>query len=135
VLVALALRPFDYPDWLTELLTRLGSTLAPLALVSAGLQLRLGDLASQRAKLALGLAFKLVVAPAILLNLVDVVFGLHDQAGKIVLFEAAMAPMIGAAIVATEHKLDPPLAAAMVAVGIPLSFITVPVWWLVLERL
>jgi hypothetical protein len=46
-----------------------------------------------------------------------------------------MAPMIGAAIVAADHKLDPPLTALMVGIGIPLSFLTVPVWWWVLERL
>lgn len=43
--------------------------------------------------------------------------------------------MIGAAIVAADHKLDPPLTALMVGIGIPLSFLTVPVWWWVLERL
>jgi predicted permease len=46
-----------------------------------------------------------------------------------------MAPMIGAAIVATEHKLDPPLTTLMVGIGIPLSFLTVPAWWYVLELL
>jgi predicted permease len=46
-----------------------------------------------------------------------------------------MAPMIGAAIVATEHRLDPPLTTLMVGIGIPLSFLTVPVWWYVLEML
>jgi hypothetical protein len=33
-----------------------------------------------------------------------------------------MAPMIGAAIVAIERKLDPPLFTMMVDIGIPLSF-------------
>ena len=42
------------------------------------------------------------------------------------IFEAAMAPQIGAAIVAMEHKLDPPLVTLMVGIGIPLSFLTLP---------
>jgi predicted permease len=41
-----------------------------------------------------------------------------------------MPPMITAAIVATEHDLDPPLANAMVAVGLLLSFFTLSGWWL-----
>jgi predicted permease len=45
------------------------------------------------------------------------------------LFEAAMPPMITAAIVATEHDLDPALANVMVAVGIILSFLTLSAWW------
>jgi hypothetical protein len=48
---------------------------------------------------------------------------------SVTVFEAAMGPMIGASIVAIEHELDPPLLTMMVGVGIPLSFLTLPVWW------
>lgn len=135
VVLAFALRPLDYPDWATTLLARLGDTLAPLALASVGMQLRLGELAGYRAKLALGLAFKLVLAPALLIALCAAAIGIQGPTTRIVLFEAAMAPMIGASIVAAEHKLDPPLTVLMVGIGIPLSFLTVPMWWWVLERL
>jgi len=46
----------------------------------------------------------------------------------VTVFEAAMGPMIGAAIVGIDHELDPPLLTLMVGVGIPLSFLTLPVW-------
>jgi GTP-binding GTPase Middle Region len=36
-------------------------------------------------------------------------------------------------IVAIEHKLDPPLVTLMVGIGIPLSFLTLPLWWYVLQ--
>jgi malate permease and related proteins len=41
LVLALALSPVAYPEWLAAMLHRLGDTLAPLALVSVGLQLRL----------------------------------------------------------------------------------------------
>ena len=41
--------------------------------------------------------------------------------------------MITAAIVATEHDLDPPLATLMVAVGLILSFFTLVGWWWVMR--
>ena len=44
-------------------------------------------------------------------------------------------PLIGAAIVAMDHDLDPSLVTLMVGLGIPLSFLTLPGWWWVLERL
>jgi len=50
--IAIVLMPVDYPSWLTSSLTRLGSTLAPLALVSVGLQLRLGALRGNQGLLA-----------------------------------------------------------------------------------
>jgi predicted permease len=40
----------------------------------------------------------------------------------------AMAPMVSGAILASEHELDPDLAALMVGLGIPLSFLTAPLW-------
>jgi malate permease and related proteins len=52
---------------------------------------------------------------------------------QVTLFEAAMPPMIVSAIVAAEHDLDPPLATLMVAVGIPLSFLTLTGWWWMLR--
>jgi predicted permease len=135
VLAALLLRPFEYPEWLAATLGRLGDTLAPLALVSVGAQIRLGALAGNVEKLALGLGFKLVVGPAVLVGFFVALAGIDTDHARIVFFEAAMAPMIGAAIVATEHKLDPPLTTLMVGIGIPLSFLTVPAWWYVLETL
>jgi len=134
VVAAFALRPCEYPEVMTALLTRLGDTLAPLALASVGMQLRLSELKGYRSKLAIGLAFKLVLGPALILGLVLAAFGVESQGTRIMLFEAAMAPMIGAAIVASEHRLDPPLTALMVGIGIPLSFLTVPAWFFVLER-
>jgi predicted permease len=135
VLVALLLRPFEYPEWLAATLGRLGETLAPLALVSVGAQIRLGALAGNVNKLALGLGFKLVLGPAVLVGLFVALAGVDTDHTRIVFFEAAMAPMIGAAIVATEHRLDPPLTTLMVGIGIPLSFLTVPAWWYVLGML
>jgi predicted permease len=42
---------------------------------------------------------------------------------------------IGAAVVAIEHKLDPPLVTLMVGIGILLSFLTLPVWWYFLQSI
>ncbi len=129
LLVALLLIPVEYADWFTALLKRLGDTLAPLALLSVGMQLRLGHVAEHRRNLALGLAFKLVLAPLAIYLLYVQLLGAHGQSIQVTLFEAAMPSMITAAIVASEHDLDPPLANLMVAVGLILSFFTLSAWW------
>ncbi len=51
---------------------------------------------------------------------------------RVTVFESAMAPMIGASIVAMDHDLDPPLLTLMLGVGVALSFLTLPVWWYLL---
>ncbi len=129
LLIALLLIPVEYADWFSQLLKRLGDTLAPMALLSVGMQLRLGHVAEHRRNLALGLSFKLILAPLMIYLLYVQLLGAHGQSIQVTLFEAAMPPMITAAIVATEHELDPPLANAMVAVGLLLSFITLSGWW------
>ena len=131
-LLALVLMPFAYPAWLEELLKRLGDTLIPLALVSVGYQLRLSAVRGKASALVTGLFFKLALAPALMLFIFAALFGVEGPVMRVTVFEAAMAPMIGASIVAMDHDLDPPLITLMLGVGIPLSFLTLPVWWYLL---
>jgi predicted permease len=130
---AVLLMPVDYPTWLVEVLKRLGDTLAPLALVSVGFQLRLGHLAGNQRNLAVGLLFKLLLAPLAIYLLYIQLFGTHGQSMQVTIFEAAMPPMITAAILAAEHDLDPQLANLMVAIGLIVSFVTLSGWWWVLR--
>ena len=131
--VSLLLLPVDYPEWLVGVLRRLGDTLAPLALVSVGLQLRFDKLSGIKVPLSIGIAFKLLVGPALVML---VYVGWLRAAGNVVqitLFEAAMGPMIGASIVAIQHQLNPPLITLPVGFGITASFLSLPLWWYMLQ--
>jgi len=132
--LALLLTPFEYPIWLDDLLKRLGTTLVPIALVSVGYQLQLSHVRGKMQPLIVGLLYKLVVGPALIL-LLFVGMRAQGQILSVTVFEAAMGPMIGASIVAMDHELDPPLVTMMVGIGIPLSFLTVPAWWHLLSFL
>ena len=132
---ALLLIPVDYPAWFEALLQRLGATLVPLALVSVGYQIQWSAVHGKLHELGMGLAFKLVLGPAIVAVLFARLLGARGEMIQITIFEASMAPQIGAAIVAVDHDLDPALVTLMVGIGIPLSFLTVPLWWHVLKPL
>lgn len=129
VLVALASAPLPLPQWVDGILLRLGDTLAPLALLSVGFQLRLDALCGRWRPLAAGLGYKLVAGPLVVLAALAAFAELDDPVVQIAVFEAAMAPMIGGAVVAAQHRLDPELVALMLGIGIPLSFVTVPLWY------
>ncbi len=133
LVAALVLIPVHYAPWADVLLKRLGDTLAPLALLSVGMQLRFGHVMQHWRNLALGLGFKLFLAPLAIFLLYVPLLGAHGLPIRVTLFEAAMPPMVTAAIVATEHDLDPPLATLMVAAGLVLSFATLSGWWWVLR--
>jgi len=95
LVIAIALMPVSYPTWAASVLARLAGTLAPLALVSVGLQLRLGALQGNRAPLAMGLGYKLVFAPMLMAFIYVGGMGLDGTTTQITLFESAMAPQIG----------------------------------------
>jgi predicted permease len=135
LIVAFGLMPFEFPGYVIDALKRLGDTLAPLALVSVGLQLRFDQTRGIKTALALGLAFKLLLAPAVLALLYFSFARTGDDVARVTLFEAAMGPQIGGAIVAIQHGLNPPLVSLMVGVGITLSFITLPLWSQLLHQL
>jgi predicted permease len=135
VLVALASAPLALPAWLDAVFLRLGDTLAPLALLSVGFQLRLGALRSRWRPLAAGLGYKLLAGPLLVLGAFAALMDVDTPSLQVAVFEAAMAPMIGGAIVAAQHKLDPELGTLMLGIGIPLSFLTVPLWYYALRVL
>ncbi|MDD4928483.1 MAG: AEC family transporter [Gallionella sp.] len=135
LIAAILLIPVEYADWFSVLLKRLGDTLAPLALLSVGLQLRMGHVAEHQRNLAIGLGFKLILAPLAIFLLYVQLLGTQGQAVQVTIFEAAMPPMITAAIVAVEHGLDPELSNLMVAVGLMVSFVTLTVWWFLMRGL
>jgi predicted permease len=129
VIAAMTLMTVPYPVWLNDVLVRLGGTLAPLALVSVGLQLRFDAWKGNRALLAMGLGYKLVAAPALLAALYFGLVGFSDGNTRVTILEAAMGPQIGGAIVAIQYGLNPALVTLMVGTGTLLAFMTASCWW------
>ena len=69
------------------------------------------------------LLFKLVLLPLLILVIYKYIFHQSGDVIDICILEAAMAPMITAAIIASAHDLEPKFCNLMVAVGIPLSIL------------
>lgn len=120
---------FSFPDELKDVFLRLGSTVTPLALVSVGMQLRVERRSKHWGFLALGLFFQLVLAPLLIYLLYVQVLGVRGELAQVTIMEAAMAPMITASIVAASYGLKPRLANMMIGFGIPLSFLTLGLWY------
>lgn len=128
LILALLLRPLHFPDWMVAILEKLGATLTPLALVSVGFQLQFGGIREIMGQLTAGLAYKLLVGPAVIWVLFVAMMGAGGAVVQVTIFEAAMAPMITAGIIAIDHRLRPQLVGMLVGIGIPLSFVTLYFW-------
>lgn len=121
-----------WPAMADEILHRIGATLTPLALFSVGLRLKLSLHRHQWLPVTLGLGWKLALAPLVMLG-IGGALGMHGLLLTITVLQAAMAPMISAAILADQHDLEPDLANAILGIGILLSLLTVPLWNLLLS--
>lgn len=133
--LAFLLRYIDFPLWTVAVLEKLGGTLTPLALVSVGFQLHFGVIGSMIKPLTAGLLYKLFLGPTIIYLLYCSLIGASGPTVQVTIFEAAMAPMITAGIIAIDHNLRPQLVGLLVGIGIPLSFITLYFWNLFLIRI
>lgn len=122
-----------FPESVRGGLLRIGNSVTPVALLAVGLQLRIAKRSKHWGFLGLGLAFKLVLVPALMFLLYVVLLDGTGTVVRVSVLESAMAPMITATILASSHGLKPRLANMMVGVGIPLSLLTVAVWYLMLE--
>ena len=114
--------------WAQILLERLANMLAPLALLSVGLQLKPKEIKEQWRLLSWGLGFKLILAPMVIYALLFL-FNVPQTITQVAILEAAMPPMMTASILASSYGLRPGLAGLMVGVGVPLSFVSLFLWY------
>lgn len=122
-----------FPEYLDEVFYKLSATITPIALVSVGFQLRINKRSKHWRFLFLGLSYQLLLFPAFIYFLYIVVLNQSGMAIEVCVMEAAMAPMITASIIASTYGLKPRLSNMMVGIGIPLSFITLAMWYIILQ--
>ena len=132
IVLALSTNHLDRPAWLTDMLEALSSTMAPLALAAVGYAIRLDRLPGRLTALGVGLTFRLILAPLAVAGVYAGLGQLDDPVAQVTIFEMAMPPMLGASLVAMDHDLEPDLVALLIGIGIPLSMLTAPGWWVLL---
>ena len=124
---------FDFIPDVQSVLSRLGSTVTPVALIAVGMQLKIDIKNKHWGFLGLGVFFKLMITPAFFFVLYKLILKGEGIETDVSVMEAAMAPMITATILASSHGLKPRLSGMMIGVGIPLSFITLAFWYWILN--
>ncbi|MCB2182732.1 MAG: AEC family transporter [Desulfobulbaceae bacterium] len=125
LIAALLLRAVVFPAVLTNLLQTLASTLVPVVMIAVGFQLTLRLNADVLKPMSIGLLVKLCIAPLVALAFCRL-FGWDSLSARVAVFEAGMPPMVSAGALAIMAGLAPKLTAALVGLGIFLSFATLP---------
>jgi predicted permease len=126
LIMAVLLRSIIYPPVILSILQSLAATLVPVVMIAVGYQLTIRISREALGPLGAGLFLKLVAAPLVALWLCKL-FGFEGEAARVSIFEAGMPPMVSAGALAIMAGLSPPLTAALVGLGIILSFVTLPI--------
>jgi hypothetical protein len=125
LVLALAIRSLPVPSPLPALFSALAATLVPTVMIAVGFQLSLRLSPEVMKPLAFGVSIKLVLAPLLALMACHLL-GLNNLAARVAVLEAGMPAMVSAGALAIMAGIAPQLSAALVGLGILLSFVTLP---------
>jgi len=115
-----------------SILSAIGKPTIILALISVGMQLKPKIDKLLWKELASGLFYKLIAAPAVIFVLYFYLFKLKGLVFQVSLIESAMPPMIMGSVLAVQFNLNPRLSNLLVGIGIPVSAVTLAMWyWLI----
>ncbi len=130
LVLALLLGNHWFPFWLDLIVDYLADMLVPLVMLAVGLQMKFRLSRSEVSPLIFGLVAKLIVLPALAWPLARGL-GARPEVFEVVVLEAAMPPMITAALMLVAARQAPVLANALVGYGVLLAMLTIPAWvWL-----
>jgi predicted permease len=121
VAVTLNISGIHFPVFIASTLSAISAPFSILALLSVGLQISFAGENLEAPQLAVGLFYKLIIAPGIIFLIYHFVFRQNAFITAISVMGAAIGPMNTAAIIAGRYNLNARLASNMVAIGIPLS--------------
>lgn len=130
--LALALKSWTYPAFFSLVLDSLAATLVPVIMIAVGFQFRLQLDNKDTKPLIFALGVKLCLMPLLALGLLSL-FQPEPLLLQVVVFEAAMPPMVSAGAIAIGAGLALRLVPALVGLGLLLSFISLPLWYALLQ--
>ena len=122
------------PDFLTSALRYVGNITSPLALIFVGMALhRMGISCIKRIDkpLALSLVGRFIVSPLTMI-LATALFGIHGQPAHILTIQMSLPAMISISIYSENIGADTDFAARGIVVSTLLSFVTIPLYILIL---
>ncbi|WP_233010475.1 AEC family transporter [Rheinheimera faecalis] len=132
LVLALCLKSVTYPAFFSLVLDSLAATLVPVIMIAVGFQFRLQLDNKETKPLIFALGVKLLLMPLLALGFLSL-FQPDPLLLQVVVFEAAMPPMVSAGAIAIGAGLALRLVPALVGLGLLLSFISLPLWYLLLQ--
>ncbi len=129
IFAAFLLKPFAVPDLFLDGCAKLSTTLLPLVTIAVGMKIDIRHIKERLNPSVLVLSIKMVIVPLVVFLMLKLLGLPFDVPHKVALIESAMPPMVMVAIFASRYGLDEKLAVSSVALGVFVSFITIPLFY------
>lgn len=136
IVFAILFAGWKIPQVIQDILQVISLLLIPSTMMLVGMHMSLAIPSQVRLPLSIALLLKLIVLPLVVWGIVqslNVDATSNSFINQVTIFEAAMPPMVTASVLAIHAKLEPKLAASAVGIGLILSCVTLPLWYLVLK--
>lgn len=132
LILSVVLRGIDIPHHVMSVLDAVGLTVAPVAMGVLGVRFSLRWSAQIKWAVIGALVVKMVVVPAVLLVAALMVGDIHSVEWSTSLLQSAAPPMVTAGVVAISAGFEEELVVAIVGVGTLVSFVSLPLFSLIL---
>ncbi|MCE7056363.1 AEC family transporter [Algoriphagus sp. AGSA1] len=129
VTITMSILGWKTPEFLLPIVSLIGKTMAPVAIFAIGLKFSI-DFDSLSSKYYwFGMGYRLLLAPLVVWLIYRNFLPENSLEFKVTVLESGMAPMITGSIVAIQYGLKPKLATLLAGLGIPISILSLMVWY------
>jgi hypothetical protein len=135
LLLTLAMSFLDWktPEFLIPLASIIAKTMVPVSIFAIGIRFSV-DFESLRSNhFWLGISYRLILAPGLVWLIYRNFPSMDGLTLQATVLESGMAPMITGSLVAIQYGLRPKLAALLSGLGIPISIVTVIIWYYLMK--
>ncbi len=133
LILSLTLKNFYIPEIIIRALEVASLSLIPVVLFSLGIKFSFSGMFSSLKIVLIALTLKMFLVPFTVFILLKL-FSLDTLPYRVLLLESSMPPMVMASVLAIKYRLNESVATSSVTLGIPLSFITSPLFLELFDR-
>lgn len=127
IMVAIFLKIFVLPEFFLSGVEKLSAVLLPIVTIAVGMKIDIRHIKQTMTSTSMILVSKMLMVPLFIYILL-LPFGVLDKEPfRVALIESAMPPMVMVVVFASRYGLDKELAVSAVALGIFISFATMPI--------
>lgn len=120
------------PEFIIPIVSLIGKTMAPMAIFAIGLKFSIDFDSLSSKHYWFGMGYRLLLAPLMVWLIYRNFLPEDSLEFKVTVLESGMAPMITGSIVAIQYDLRPKLATLLAGLGIPISILSIFIWYYIL---